>query len=350
MTADTEAKCQAEAAAIKSGLKEKSTQSKDTLRTAIDDYIEKRKNRLSPSTLYVYRNYQKNRFQSAMDKPMSRVDWQKVIDSETVSPSAVRDAWLLASAAMNEKGFSPNVILPKCHKRDLDWLAPEQIPIFLEAIKGEVCEIPALLALHSLRRSEIFGLIWENVDLTNNAITVQGAVVIGEDGRFVRKETNKTAKSARKIPIMIPRLAELLSAQRRESGPVVTGAPNYAHKRINQICEEQNLPKVGFHGLRRSFASLGYSLRLSEKEIMSIGGWEKFETVSKFYLYLSERDLENAASKMTEFYTEKIAPAQKPQDGLKISTLVSWFKEKDLPDELLSDCLDYLFENANTKR
>lgn len=350
VTADTEAKCQAEAAAIKSGLKKVPNRS-DTLRAALDEYIEKRKKTLSPSTLYVYNSYRNNFFQSAMDKPFSRVDWQAVIDAEEKAPKTIKSAWTFASAAMAEKGFHANVILPKVQKKEMQWLSPDEIPVFLNVIKGTSCELPALLGLHSLRRSEMFGLDWGNVDLVAGTLSVKGAVVLGEDGRPVFKDTNKTKDSARTIPIMIPRLREILTNCKQDGGPVLTGRISAPQNQINKICRDNNLPEVGLHGLRRSFASLGYSLKLSEKEIMTIGGWSDFRTVHRFYLYISENDLEEATKKMAAFYTgEHSSEKTQSASGIKISALSKWFEKAGLSDELLEDCLKYLFENANQIR
>lgn len=301
VTADTEAQCQAEALAIKSGLKA-SPSKKGTLSYAIDEYINRHKKALSPSTVRAYKSYKANRFQKYMDKDMTTVDWQKAIDEEECSPKTLKNAWSLARAAMAEKQYFPIVKLPTVPKHPMQWLTPEQIPVFLKAIYGKSCELPALFGLHSLRRSEMFALTWDNIDLRNNLINVRGALVLSEGSKAVRKETNKTTNSTRDVPIMMPRLKELLEEVEDKTGPVLTCDIATPYDSINKVCRENELPEVGLHGLRRSFASLGHSLGMREEEIMSIGGWDDFQTMHKFYIYLSDLDRKKSANKMSAFY------------------------------------------------
>jgi hypothetical protein len=77
---------------------------------------------------------------------------------------------------------------------------------------------------------------------------------------------------------MIPRLRELLEAQSKD-GYIVTQANSTINRHIRTITEQQGLPNITEHCLRHSFASLGYHLRLSEIEVMSMGGWSDSSTV-----------------------------------------------------------------------
>lgn len=301
ITKETEEECRAEAIAIKYGLKEV-PRKKGTLRIAIEDYINHNRAILSPSTIRAYTSYKANRFQKYMDRDITSVDWQKAIDEEDCSPKTLKNVWSLARAAMAEKGFTPTVRLPKVVKTPMQWLTPEQIPVFLDAIHGKDGELPALLGLHSLRRSEMFALDWANVDLKNKIIKVRGALVLAEGSQPVKKATNKTTNSRRDIPIMIPRLLELFEETEVKEGPVLTCNIATPYDQINAVCRENDLPEVGLHGLRRSFASLGHSIGMSEDEIMSIGGWDDFQTLHKFYVYLSDQDRKRAANKMASFY------------------------------------------------
>lgn len=301
ITKQTKEECEREAMAIKYGLK-KGAQKIDSLRRAIDDYINRHRKALSPSTIRAYQSYKANRFQKYMDKEMTAVDWQKAIDEEECSPKTLKNAWSLARAAMAEKQYFPVVKLPTVPKHPMQWLTPEQIPVFLQAIYGKPCELPALLGLHSLRRSEMFALTWENIDLRNNLINVRGALVLSEGSKAVRKETNKTTNSTRDVPIMMPRLKELLEETENKTGSVLTCDIATPYDGINKVCKEAGLPEVGLHGLRRSFASLGHSIGMREEEIMSIGGWDDFQTMHKFYVYLSDLDRKKAANKMSVFY------------------------------------------------
>jgi integrase len=187
-------------------------------------------------------------------------------------------------------------------RNEKGWLDSDQIKIFIEAIKGQPCEIPALLALSSLRRSEIFGLKWDDIDFKNKTIHVNGAIVFNADQKLVYKPTNKNSSSNRVIPIMIPELLAALQKNKKQNGPVVTCFPNTLCSQINRVCAANNLPQVGVHGLRHSFASLGYHLGMNEMEVMRIGGWSDFDTMRKIYTHLAEADKQKAENKMAAFY------------------------------------------------
>ena len=199
----------------------------------------------------------------------------------------------------------PEVRLPQSIKKDLPWLTYQQILVFVGAVSGSRFEVGALLALHSLRRSEIFGLSWENIDLKKKRIKIQGARVMDKNGDFVYKKTNKNVSSQRTIQIMIPALYELLSQRKSAGLPILDCTENSLRGGINLICKKNDLPECGVHGLRRSFASLGFPLWLRGLEVQEIGGWSDHNTVHKIYLKLAREDRLNAENKMEQFYKNR---------------------------------------------
>lgn len=275
-----------------------------TLRAAIDDYIASRENILSPSTIRGYRVIQKYRFQSCANRPIGSVNWQKAVNDESRQCSAktVKNAWGFVRSVLMENGLDVSVRLPAVPAADKEWLTPEQIPVFLEAVKGQPCEIPALLALSSLRRSEIFALDWQDIDLKNNVIHVRSALTIDESNTYVLRDQTKTESSTRTVPIFIDQLHKALAAVKNKTGAVVTSNPTTPYKQIRSVCERAGLPNPGVHGLRHSFASLCYHLGINEMTAMEIGGWSDFQTMRKIYTHLSELDRMKNADKLADFF------------------------------------------------
>lgn len=314
VTATTKTECKRQAAMIKAeyraGKREISrTQTELTLSQAIDKYIEDKRNELSPSTIRGYKAIQVTRFKRYMDRPIKSIkNWQDVYNNEIqlVSPKTLKNSFALIKSVykhvtgkpISEVNCVPVVPKPRPY---LDYA---QIQIFLDAIHGDHCEIGALLALHSLRSSEIFGLTWEyNIDLVNRQIKVAGAAVLDEHSNLIHKETNKTAASRRYVPIFIPRLTELLEATPNKQGRVITYETSGGLRvAINRICKSVNLPTVGIHGLRHSFASLAVHLGLPEETAMAIGGWSDFHTMRKIYTHISHKDMKAHVNSLTEFY------------------------------------------------
>ena len=310
VTADTVKECKQQAQLIKAehlaGRKTIKRSSAKTLNEAIDSYINSRSNALSPSTIRGYRTIQKCYLQDQMKKKLKDIkNWQGVINAEAerLSPKTVKNTWRFICSVLRENGIeAPKILLPQIPPKERPWLDYEQIKTFLKAINGEDCELAALLALHSLRRSEIIGLTTKSINTANNTITIAGSKVLDEHGDLIKKNTNKNNSSTRTIPIMIPRLLEVYTASEHDDGDLMHCNPNTMYKQINRICERAGLPEVGVHGLRHSFASLGYHLKISEMDIMWMGGWSNPDTVHKIYTHLAEKDKLTAQNKMAEFY------------------------------------------------
>lgn len=281
-----------------------------TLRQAIDRHIESRKNELSPATIRGYRTIQKCRFQKYMDTPLTEIrDWQAVYDSERdrLSPKTLWNSFALLKTVYESQTGRKMSRVSKLQVvvKEKPFLDAEQINVFLETVKGRKCEIGAMLALSSLRCSEILALSWDKVDLEHSRILVAGAVVPDENNVYVSKQTNKTQRSRRYVPIFIPQLADALKTAEQPEGPVVHYKTESGMIRaINGVCEDAGLPLVGLHGLRHSFASLCVHLGIPEETAMSIGGWSDFQTMRKIYTHISQQDQLKQVAELTQFYSE----------------------------------------------
>lgn len=281
-----------------------------TLAQAIDDYISSKSNILSPSTIRGYRAIQKSRFQQLIDRSISDIsdnDWQDALNREAAicSPKTLKNAWGLIGSVVRANGRTvPNVLLPQIPPNERPVLYPEQIKPFIAATNGDPYQIPALLALSSLRRSEICALQWGQVDLNRKRIMVKGAVVPDEHQKFVYKKANKNRTSTRTIPILMPELYDALVDAREPSGPVITCNPSTLLTGINRICDRAGLPHVGVHGLRHSFASLAFHLGIPDQIIMEMGGWSNLQTVRKIYTHISKADMNRYEAAFGDFFRE----------------------------------------------
>lgn len=307
VTAATISECKKQAALIKAehlNGKKATSPSSVTLYDAIEHYINDRVNVLSPSTIRGYKTIQRAYFPTVINKKLSAINnWQSIVNAlaKKYSAKTVKNTWRFIGSVLRDNDIDvPKLVLPQVVPNDLPWLEPEQVQQFVKAVKDSPCEISALLALHSLRRSEMLALTLNDIDFKNEVIHVCGSSVFDENCKLVDKPTNKNISSRRDIPIMIPRLLELLKDC--EPGKVIRFAPNTIWEQINRVCEKNDLPLVGIHGLRRSFASLGYYLKLPERTIMELGGWANPQTVHKVYIKLSQRDRNSSTNAFKEFF------------------------------------------------
>lgn len=290
------------ARAVKAGLIEVSSAAKrkrKTLGVLIDDYISKNSRVLSPATIRGYNTIRRNRFAEYIDSPVDSIDFQEMLNEEIslCSAKTLKNSWALITAALRSADYPiPSVNLPRVPRTDTPWLDFQQIHVLLDAVKGKSIELTVILALHSLRLSEILALTAD--DIYDNAIHVNKALVPNSENVLVLNDTTKTAASSRTIPVIIPRLYELLPP----SGKLVLYNSCGLRKGINRACKKAGLPEVGIHGLRRSFASLGYHLKWSERSIMLLGGWSNLITVHNFYIKLAQNDVIEDVNKMKDYY------------------------------------------------
>ena len=305
-TAPTKREAEQDALEYKIGiLAEENEKPEITIRKAIDEYLTLKSGVLSPASVRGHRIKQRCYLQSIMDIPLSKLSVsaiQHAINTEKCSPKTIRETWALIRPALKRYGVSYDVSLPAVQSDEHAFLSAEEIPVFLKEAEGSKYEIAFLLALHSLRVSEILGLRWENVDLEKQSITVRGATLFDENNKLVNKPTNKNRSSRRTIPIMIPRLFQLLSDAERTSEFVVIANPNSIRASANKICRKANLPEVGTHGLRHSFCSLAYKLGICEKVTMQLGGWSDYGTMRKIYTHIAQTDISDSVQQIKNFF------------------------------------------------
>lgn len=292
ITEDTEAAYYVRARAVKAGMiREAADAPRDTLRQLIARFIDDNEAVLSPSTVPAYRSYARNAFQPYMDMKAATIPWQRDVSDEAgrVSAKTLENEWRLVTAALRyAKITPPTVNLPRAVKHERAFLDFEQIEVFMGAIRGDQCELSYLLALHSLRLSEMLALS----EITDT-IRVRGAMVRGEHG-YIVKELNKTDLSRRDVPVMIPRVREL---------PLpVTQRDTTLNRHLERICTGAGLPVVTMHELRHSFASLAYHLKWTEKTTMRLGGWATPDVVHEIYTHLAQQDVDEDVERMRAFY------------------------------------------------
>ena len=287
--------------ALRSGLLElKEHPEKRTLDDVLRSYIDKNEDVLSPASIRGFEVIYKNRFKKYMKTPICDIDFQDMIRDEIKakrSAKTILNSWGLVKTACNAAKIPlPDVNLPQVVPPDGDFLDYAQIQTFLAAVKGDDIECAALLLLHGLRISEALKLTADNI--TGDTIHVRGAVVADKYNKMVEKPTNKNAASNRDVPIMIPRLKEILPSK----GPLITVPRSTLQYRITKICKDAGLPPCSPHDLRRSFASLAKHLDWSPDTLMQIGGWNNMATVNKIYAKLAEMDKNSDVQRMKNYY------------------------------------------------
>jgi integrase len=181
------------------------------------------------------------------------------------------------------------------HKRDkISVLTPEQVKDFLENIEGQRYQAMFRLAVFGgPRQGELLGFKWGDVDWENNQIHVQRTYT---KGRFFAP---KTEESNRKIDLGPAVITELkrwkLACPKNELDlifPNNAGKPmnysNMVNRHFFPTLKAAELPRIRFHDLRHTYASLLIEQGENIKYIQTQLGHSKPSTTLNVYAHLFE--------------------------------------------------------------
>ena len=173
------------------------------------------------------------------------------------------------------------------------------------ASEGSQLEIAVKLAgCLGLRRSEICGLKWRNVDLERGVLTIC-EVRTAVSGRALEKAPKSYASERRlafrgseDLEALLHRLHREWEQRRKENaaynpeGYVAVNKagkpyqPDILCRRIAQFIAEQGLPPISLHGLRHSFASVANSQNVPMFSISKALGHSSTSVTSAVYMHL----------------------------------------------------------------
>ncbi len=232
-----------------------------------------------------------------------------------VLQSALRDA---ADEDRIDHNPARGIQLPQVTKAEFSPWSPEQVGLFLDhAARRRLGPLFEVAVFTGLRRSELCGLHWADVDLAARELTVRSTRV--QAGKEVVETTPKSKAGRRVVELDEAASSALLSwrlAQDLERsawggayadrGFVFTYEngeplrPPYVSKVFDQIRDEAALPHISFHGLRHEHASLMLSSGADIAVISKRLGHSTLSLTSDTYAHLiasaSRRAAENAAA------------------------------------------------------
>ncbi len=199
-----------------------------------------------------------------------------------LAPTSVRHVHGLIRNALSEaerldlvpRNVAKAVRAPSAPHAQVRALRPEEARRLVEVLRSDRLEaVFACGLMLGLRRAEILGLRWDDVDLDGAVLHVRHGLQ-RVDGKLAFVPT-KTERSRRRLPIP-PRLVEILrrhrAAQRaertgrgdawKETGLVFTTTigtalePRNVNRHFDRIRKEAGLPWLRLHDLRHAFATM----------------------------------------------------------------------------------------------
>lgn len=310
VTADTEKEAIAQAISIKAGMMEKQVKPKSlTLDEAILGYESIRENVLSPATIRGYEIVRKNRFKDLMGKDIYKItkrDIQKAVDTETAlaSPKTIANAYGLIRSVLKDYDIDVfGVKLPQKIRQKKTYLSTADIAKFIDAARGDDCEIPMVMAVWlGLRRSEIIGLCWDCVDFESSTIEIKRTMVPNKKNQFVLKEGAKNEGSQRTIKCPSYIMDKLRGMYTGQSGQVFHMSPETVRKHTHRLCEKAGIPDTTVHGLRHTNAAVMVALNITDKYAMARGGWTTENTFKQIYAYVFPEGASQADDLINQFF------------------------------------------------
>ncbi len=207
--------------------------------------------------------------------------------------------------------------LPKKEHTEMKTLPLDGLNRFLAECKESGCFEAFYFALSTgLRRGELFGLKWDDLDMKSHIIHIQRQVQ-RIDGEIVTTEL-KTKNAYRSILLgedVIAMLKSLKEKQKNDGLPSEyifcspTGGimePGSQRKRLQRILERCGMEKIRFHDLRHTFATLALQNGVDVKTLsMMLGHYSAAFTLDT-YAHVSPKMQQDAVEKVSGFLQQAV--------------------------------------------
>ena len=204
-----------------------------------------------------------------------------------LSPKTVRNIHQILSSALKLAQEQRIILtnpaegcaLPKVEHREMKTLPVEQLQSFLrEAKDSGVFALYYLELATGLRRGELLGLKWEDIDLEHGDLRVRRQIA-RINGQVVEAPL-KTKNAYRTLPLAEDTIS-ILKEQKKKVGsspwvfPSATGgpiSPDSVLHMLHRVLKRAGLPKVRFHDLRHTFATLALQNGVDIKTVSGMLG------------------------------------------------------------------------------
>lgn len=166
------------------------------------------------------------------------------------------------------------VDIPKCNHYEAQTLTPEQVVTLLKAsAQQEIC-LPVMLAVTlGLRRGEVLGLQWDDVDLSTGQVTIRHSASFNKGGFTLSSPKTQNSRRTLLLPGKLCEVLESALTKQREAALFAGGhynpyrlvccradgsplSSNALNHQFKAALDSSDLPSIRFHDLRHTHATL----------------------------------------------------------------------------------------------
>jgi integrase len=220
--------------------------------------------------------------------------------------------------------------------KEMHPLSPEETRSLLVAARGDRLEALYVLAVTSgMRRGELLGLKWSDVDLKNGTVSIRRTLTRTDNGKRLALGEPKTKKSRRTIRLTA-RATEALKAHRKrqlaemmklaglredhglvfttQSGTLINPS-NLRQRSLAPLLKKARLPAIRFHDLRHTCATLLLSKNTHPKFVQELLGHATVAITLDTYSHVVPSMGDRTARAMDDALGEEDMPEKKDAEG-----------------------------------
>lgn len=215
---------------------------------------------------------------------------------------------------------------PKAKKPSINFYDDAQTIALIKALEGEELKFRVIILLTiftGLRRGEVLGLEWQDINFKNSSVSVrQASQYVSSIGIYTKDPKTETSNRVISIPESITKLLteykrKQLECKLRLGDKWIEtnrlfikwdGSPMHPDtitKWFRQFLEDKNLPHITFHGLRHTHATLLISQGLDVRTVSNRLGHAQTSTTLNIYAHSFAKMDKEASDKLDNLlYTE----------------------------------------------
>ena len=235
-----------------------------------------------------------------------------------LSVKTVRNINQMISSALNcavEQHLIPanptkGCALPKLEKKEMKILPPESLGTFFEeARRSGVFELYYIDLATGLRRGELLGLKWNDIDLDKGVIHVRRQV-LRQNGEVVEAPL-KTKNSYRNIAIGVDAIKVLKGMEQKDEyvfpspfgGPM---SPDSVLHMFQRVLKRAGLERIRFHDLRHTFSVLALQNGVDVKTLSAMLGHYSAGFTLDTYAHVTTSMQKQAANAVGSFLSSTL--------------------------------------------